>query len=70
MRRTFHRYAGKALVFLGIEFDGETTLYETFAVHRDARVRVLDEKKELKLDLFGSILEKDGRFKLFSHLTD
>jgi hypothetical protein len=40
-------------------------------VYRDTRVRVRDETgKELNLDLFGSILEKNGRFKLFSYVTD
>ena len=71
LRRTFHRFAGRSLTFLSIEFEDETTPYQTFKVHRDARVLVRDEQgSELRLDLFGSILEKDDRFKLFSFVTD
>jgi hypothetical protein len=48
-----------------------TTEYKGFKVHEDARVVVKDsagQEKELKL--FGSILEYDGQFKLFSYITD
>jgi hypothetical protein len=72
LRRTYAAYGGRQLTFIRIEFEDETTPYETFEVHRDARVVVRDEEsgKILRLDLFGSIMEKDGRFKLFSYVTD
>lgn len=72
LRRTYATYGGKQLTFARIEFDDVTTDYETFKVHRDARVVVFDgdRMKEVRLDLFGSIMEKDGRFKLFSYVTD
>jgi hypothetical protein len=72
LRRTYAAYGGRKLTFLRIEFEDETTPYETFKVHRDARVVVRDEEKgeTLRLDLFGSMMEKDGRFKLFSYVTD
>ena len=71
LRRTYDRYGGRKLTYIRIEFEDETT-YETFKVHRDARVVVRDEEtaKELRLDLVRLILEKDGRFKLFSYVTD
>ena len=70
--RTYAAYGGRKLAFLRLEFENEATDYETFKVHRDARVVVFDEEQneEVRLDLFGSIMEKDGRFKLFSHVTD
>ncbi len=72
LRRTYTAYGGRKFTFLSIEFEDETTPYETFKVHRDARVVVRDEEKgeNLRLDLFGSMMEKDGRFKLFSYVTD
>jgi hypothetical protein len=72
LRRTYDRYGGRKLTFIRLDFEDETTPYETFKVHRDARVVVLDEEtgKEWRLDLFGSVMEKDGRFKLFSYVTD
>ena len=40
-------------------------------VHRDARVVVRDSSGQThRLDLFGSILERGGEFKLFSYVTD
>ena len=72
LRRTYTTYGGRKLTFIRLEFEGETTDYETFKVHRDGRVVVFDEERqrEVRLDLFGSIMEKDGRFKLFSYVTD
>ena len=52
-------------------FDGDTTAYAGFRVRRKARVLVQDASgQERSLRLFGSILEKDGRYKLFSYVTD
>lgn len=71
LRRTYALYEGKRLEFLSIRFDDETTDYGTFLVHRDARVKVRDDKgRELWLDLFGSVIEWEGKFKLFSYVTD
>lgn len=72
LRRTYATYGGRKLTFINLEFEDETTTYETFKVHRDARVVVRDEERgeTLRLDLFGSMMEKDGRFKLFSYVTD
>ena len=72
LRRTYTTFGGRNLTFVRLEFEDETTHYSTFKVHRDARVVVFDEEqqKEMRLDLFGSIMEKDGRFKLFSYVTD
>jgi hypothetical protein len=72
LKRTYASYGGKKLTFIRLEFEDETTPYETYLVHRDARVVVRDEEtgREMRLDLFGSILEKEGRFKLFSYVTD
>jgi hypothetical protein len=72
LSRTYAAYGGRKLTFIRLEFEDETTDYETFKVHRDARVVVFDEERneEMRLDLFGSIMEKNGRYKLFSYVTD
>ncbi|HSF18425.1 MAG TPA: hypothetical protein VLK65_23045 [Vicinamibacteria bacterium] len=68
---TLSRYKGKELTFLAIRFAGDTTDHDTFKVHRDARVRVRREDgTEDWLDLFGSVMEWRGRYKLFSYVTD
>ena len=70
--RNFGRYKGRKLELLEIEFEGETTDYGTFQVHRDARLRVRDREtnEEGWLDLFGSVMERQGKYKLFSYVTD
>lgn len=45
--------------------------YGAFRVHRDARVVVeREDGSEVALDLFGSVIERNGRFKVFSYVTD
>ena len=71
MRRLINRHAGKRYSLAGIEFEGETTPYETYRVHRETMLTLRDEAGEqLRLPLFGSILEREGEFKLFSYVID
>jgi len=68
---TLNRWGGRRLELAGVEFRGETTAYATYSVHRDPVVRVRVEGGEPeRVRLFGSILERDGRFKLFSYVVD
>jgi hypothetical protein len=70
--RNFHRYKGKNLDLLEIRFRDGMADYGTFKIHRDARVRVRDAAtgKEGFVDLFGSVMEWQGKYKLFSYVTD
>jgi len=69
--RSFARYKGRKLELLGFRFDGGVTDYGTYKVHRDARVKVRTEGgDELWLDLFGSVMEWQGKYKLFSYVAD
>lgn len=64
-------HGGRRYAVLRVEFAGPTTQYSSFAVHRDARVIVRSaDGAEHRLALFGSILERNGRFKIFSYVTD
>jgi hypothetical protein len=55
-----------------IVFEGGTTAYQTFTVHRDPMLHLRDRRtgKRQSMALFGSILEHDGRFKLLSLNVD
>jgi hypothetical protein len=65
------RLGGERLTLVRVEFAGETTRYETFVVRRKTVVVARDEDgTEQRLRLFGSILERHGRFKLFSYVVD
>jgi len=71
LANTFQRYAGKKLTFLRTRATGETTQYKTFHVMRDSEMVAADETgRELVVRLFGSVLVKDGRYKVFSFVVD
>ena len=54
-----------------MRFTGETTQYPSFLVMRDSEIVAADETgRELVLRLFGSVLVKDGRCKVFSYVVD
>jgi len=68
---TFSTHGGRRYTVVGVEFAGGTTRYESFAVHRKAQMLVRGEDgAEQRLALFGSLLEREGRFKIFSYVTD
>lgn len=54
-----------------IRFKGESTQYQTSVVHRDSRLEVRgpDGTRDT-IQLFGSVIEKEGRFKVFSYVVD
>lgn len=71
LRRVVHRAGGESLKLVAIEFDGESTPYDTFIVHRDSRLTVRDEEGvEREVRLFGSVLQRGDAYKLFSYVVD
>ena len=71
LRRLVARYGGRRYQLAGVGFAGETTGYRTYQVHRETVLDLLDEEgEEVRLALFGSILEREGEFKLFSYVVD
>jgi len=68
---TVGRHAGKSLRFVRTRYTGDTTQYKSFAVMRESEIVAVDETgRELVLQLFGSALLKDGRYKVFSYVVD
>jgi hypothetical protein len=71
LRQTLARYGGRRLALVRIGFTGETTQYTSFAVMRDSEVVATDDTgRELVLRLYGSVMVKDGRYKMFSYVVD
>ncbi len=71
LARTARRWGGRRLTFIRTRYTGETTPYATFVVMRGSEVVAADESgRELVLRLFGAALRKDGRYKVFSFVTD
>ena len=68
---TLARYGGRSLRFVETRFTGETTAYESFSVMRESEIIAADETgRELILQLYGSAMLKDGRYKLYSYVVD
>src|SRR5688500_9282937 len=65
------KYGGHRYELVGVRFDGASTRYTTCEVHRDTVLTVRDETgMPLDLKLFGSSVEQDGRWKVFSFVVD
>lgn len=71
LSETVGRYGGRTLRFISTRFTGETTQYQTFSVMRESEIIAADDSgRELILQLYGSAMRKDGRYKLFSFVVD
>lgn len=71
LQQTIARYAGKQLTFVSARFTGDTTQYASFSVMRESEIVATDETgRDLILRLYGSVMVKDGRYKVFSYVID
>ena len=65
------KYGGHRYELVGVRFDGASTRYTTSEVHRETVLTVRDESgMQQDLKLFGSSVEQDGRWKVFSYVVD
>lgn len=68
---TLAKYGGRRYTLIAVTFRGETSRYPTYTVHRETVLQVRDEGgTAADLRLFGSTLEKDGAWKVFSYVVD
>jgi hypothetical protein len=71
LRGLIARRGGQRYELSQVGFEGETTRYDTFKVHRDSILVIRSEKAGVAtVKLFGSMIERDGRYKLFSYNVD
>jgi hypothetical protein len=71
LRDTLAAHGGKKYEFRSIRFLGETTQYDSYRVHRESELTVKDaDGTERQLRVFGSVIEKSGRYKVFSYVID
>jgi hypothetical protein len=67
---TIKRYGGTRFKLRRIEFEGETD-HRTYRVHRQTTFRVQNAAgEETPLRVCGSMIEKDGSWKVFSYVVD
>lgn len=68
---TLDRYAGQRLELVAVDFLGETTDYGSYRVHRKTALKVRrPDGAETVVRLFGSMIERAGRYRIFSFVTD
>lgn len=66
-----NQFQDRGFQVVGVRFAGDTTDYETFRVHRATTLTLRDrDGHETTTRLFGSIIEQDGRYKVFSYVVD
>ena len=71
LRGTLSAHGGKEYTLVRILFLGETTQYDSYRVHRESELTVkAADGIEKQLRVFGSVLEKGGRYKVFSYVID
>lgn len=71
LRARLAKWEDRGFVLASLFFKGGVTDYGTFKVHRDTELRLRDQAgNEETGRLFGSIIEYEGRFKIFSYVVD
>lgn len=65
----FAKHARQAYELTGLTFDGRAA-YGPVTIHRAPAVDVMTAAGARRLRLFGSMAEKDGRWKLYSYVAD
>lgn len=64
-------HGGRRYQLERVRFEGSITQYETSVVHRDSRLEVRGPDGERNtIQLFGSVIQKAGGFKVFSYVVD
>jgi hypothetical protein len=65
------RHGGRRYMLMSVRFAGETTRYPSYTVYRETVLKVRDDQGiEADLRVFGSSLEKDDAWKVFSYVAD
>jgi hypothetical protein len=68
---TLAKHGGRRYELVGVRFGGASTRYSKCEVHRETVLTVRDaEGASQDLRLFGSSVEEDGAWKVFSYVLD
>ena len=69
--RVLAEHGGLRYQLQQLRFNRPSTKYDSFLIHREAMVDVrAPDGTALTLQLFGSVIQKGGRFKVFSYVVD
>ena len=71
LRGLVHAWNNRGFQVARVSFAGETTDYQTHRIHRKTVVTLRDRSgQETTGRLFGSTIEQNGRYKVFSYVVD
>ena len=71
LRGLVHAWNNRDFQVARVSFAGETTDYQTHRIHRETVVTLRDRNgRETTGRLFGSTIEQNGRYKVFSYVVD
>jgi hypothetical protein len=70
LAQSLAKNGGRPFVLVRVEYAGGTTKYGSYLVHRDTVLVVRGRDGIEGLRLYGSTLEKDSAFKVFSYVVD
>jgi len=70
LQQTLVEFGGRRPEIVEVRFRGDVSNYGRIQVRRDAEVVVRDEGRRRTVRLFGSVVARDGRYKLFSYVAD
>lgn len=69
LTQTLQKFGGKKFALISIRFAEEPMQYNEGIVHRDTRLSVRDEEgQEWEVEMFGSVFELNGQYKVFSYI--
>ena len=71
LEQTLATHGSRHYTLIAVTFRGETSRYPTYTVYRETVLQVRDEQgTAADLRVFGSTVEKDGAWKVFSYVVD
>ncbi len=71
LKRVLVRHGGKKYELIRVYFAKGVREYKNFRLYRDTRLIVRDETgKKKELNIFGSIVELNGKFKILSYIHE
>jgi hypothetical protein len=71
LRGRVNEWPDRGFTLAAVSFDGETTDYETYRIRRKSVLTLRDrDGQEARERIFGSMIEQDGRYKVFSYIVD
>jgi hypothetical protein len=69
LTQTLQKFGGKKFELTSVRFAEEAMQYNNATVHRDSRITVRNEEgQESVVEMFGSVFELNGQYKIFSYI--